>query len=188
MPDFAEPIMVKYLHDKAAREGIPVSGTFELTQRCNFSCEMCYVHDCTQKTDPLSAEDWLNIAKTNSALNHIKKYLSKQNISLNKDEAIARGKELFTIACRTDGVNLEEALKLLNDEKYKRIRVYPTVDDMYAAIGNRHVSASNISSKIRSELKLKEKLSTTQEILQKTKTRTTNKSIFDLVWNNKSNN
>jgi radical SAM protein with 4Fe4S-binding SPASM domain len=63
MPDFAEPMMVKYLHDKAVREGIPVSGTFELTQRCNFNCKMCYVHDCTQKTDPLSTEDWLNIAQ-----------------------------------------------------------------------------------------------------------------------------
>ena len=52
MPNYAEPLMVKYLHDKGAREGIPVSGTFELTQRCNFSCEMCYVHDCKQKADP----------------------------------------------------------------------------------------------------------------------------------------
>ena len=63
MPDFAEPLMVKYLHDKGAREGIPVSGTFELTQRCNFNCEMCYVHDCKQKTDPPTAEDWLNLAQ-----------------------------------------------------------------------------------------------------------------------------
>ncbi len=63
MPDFAEPLMVKYLHNKAICEGIPVSGTFELTQRCNFSCEMCYVHDCSQKNDPLSADDWLNLAE-----------------------------------------------------------------------------------------------------------------------------
>ena len=63
MPDFAEPLMVKYLHDKGARDGIPVSGTFELTQRCNFNCEMCYVHDCKQNIAPLSAEDWLSLAK-----------------------------------------------------------------------------------------------------------------------------
>ena len=63
MSAFAEPLMVKYLHDKGAREGIPVSGTFELTQRCNFNCGMCYVHDCKQKTDPLSADDWLNLAQ-----------------------------------------------------------------------------------------------------------------------------
>ena len=50
MPDYAEPLIVKYLHEKGEREGIPVSGTFELTQRCNFNCEMCYVHDCKQKT------------------------------------------------------------------------------------------------------------------------------------------
>ena len=63
MPDLAEPLMVKYLHEKGVREGIPVSGTFELTQRCNFNCKMCYVHDCTKKKDALSTEDWLNLAQ-----------------------------------------------------------------------------------------------------------------------------
>ncbi len=63
MSDLAEPLLVKYLHNKGVREGIPVSGTFELTQRCNFSCKMCYVHDCKQKTDPLRADDWLNLAR-----------------------------------------------------------------------------------------------------------------------------
>ncbi len=63
MPDLAEPLMVKYLHEKGMREGIPVSGTFELTQRCNFNCKMCYVHDCENKKDSLSTEDWLNIAQ-----------------------------------------------------------------------------------------------------------------------------
>ena len=59
----SEPLMVRYLHEKGLQEGRPVSGTFELTQRCNFGCEMCYVHDCKQKTDPLSAEDWLSLAQ-----------------------------------------------------------------------------------------------------------------------------
>ena len=63
MPDLAEPLMVQYLHKKGMLEGIPVSGTFELTQRCNFNCRMCYVHDCTKKTDALCAEEWLDIAR-----------------------------------------------------------------------------------------------------------------------------
>lgn len=63
MPDLAEPLMVQYLHKKGMLEGIPVSGTFELTQRCNFNCRMCYVHDCTKNTDALSAEEWLEIAR-----------------------------------------------------------------------------------------------------------------------------
>ena len=116
------------------------------------------------------SEDWLNIAKTNMAINHIRKYLAKQKELLNSDDAINRGKELFAIACKADNIDVNDALKLLSDEKYKRIRVYPTIDDLYLAIGNRHVSASNISSKVRSELKLKEKLETTKELLQKTKT------------------
>ena len=115
------------------------------------------------------SEDWLNIAKTNSALNHIKKYLSKQQVALTLDDAIAKGKELFQIACKADNIDLNEAVALLQDERYRRIRVYPTVEDLYAAIGNRHLSASNVSNKVRAELRLKEKLSTTQEILQKTR-------------------
>jgi len=115
------------------------------------------------------SEDWLNIAKTTSALNHIRKYLAKQNVILNRDEAISKGKELFVIACKADNIDVNEAIKLLNDEKYKRIRVYPTIDDLYVAIGNRHVSASNITNKVKSELKLREKLATTQELLKKTK-------------------
>ncbi len=33
-----------YLDDKARRQGIPLSGKFELTPLCNLDCKMCYVH------------------------------------------------------------------------------------------------------------------------------------------------
>ena len=33
-----------YLGYKAREKGIPISGKFELTPLCNFSCKMCYVH------------------------------------------------------------------------------------------------------------------------------------------------
>ena len=53
-----------YLHAKGARLGIPVSGTFELTARCNFSCPMCYVHQQNAKAEQeLSAAQWLSIAQ-----------------------------------------------------------------------------------------------------------------------------
>lgn len=41
-PDFIE--LKRYLSIKARTKGIPVSGSFELTPLCNFSCKMCYVH------------------------------------------------------------------------------------------------------------------------------------------------
>ncbi|MBP3312208.1 MAG: hypothetical protein J6L72_08255 [Butyricicoccus sp.] len=33
-----------YLFAKAGGQGIPLSGTFELTARCNLDCRMCYIH------------------------------------------------------------------------------------------------------------------------------------------------
>ena len=55
--------LTDYIYNKASRNYIPLSGTFELTPICNFNCKMCYVHDCTKKKDALSTEDWLNLAQ-----------------------------------------------------------------------------------------------------------------------------
>lgn len=60
-----EPQISTYLHTKGARLGIPVSGSFELTRKCNFNCKMCYVH-CTDTSNDkeLTSEEWLNIAES----------------------------------------------------------------------------------------------------------------------------
>ena len=34
----------RYLDSKARQNNIPLTGQFELTPLCNFSCKMCYVH------------------------------------------------------------------------------------------------------------------------------------------------
>ena len=57
-----EPLWGAYMHGKAAALGIPFTGNFELTAKCNFNCRMCYVHD-NSKPDALSASDWLRIAE-----------------------------------------------------------------------------------------------------------------------------
>lgn len=64
-PDAAEPRLSTYLHSRGVRLGLPVSGTFELTARCNFDCRMCYVHlknhqELLQKE--LTADQWLSLA------------------------------------------------------------------------------------------------------------------------------
>jgi radical SAM protein with 4Fe4S-binding SPASM domain len=60
-----EPIISTYLHQRGKEKGIPVSGTFELTSRCNFNCKMCYVHssECNHKKDELSADWWIETGK-----------------------------------------------------------------------------------------------------------------------------
>ena len=65
-PRTAEPEISRYLHAKGNKYGIPVSGNFELTARCNFNCKMCYVHlqkDAKSLMEKeLSADQWLSLA------------------------------------------------------------------------------------------------------------------------------
>lgn len=63
----SEPYIATYLHQKGNRLGLPVSGNFELTSRCNFSCPMCYVHMTEEQIrqtgkQELTAKQWLDIA------------------------------------------------------------------------------------------------------------------------------
>ncbi len=62
-----EPYLSAYLHNKGRRLGLPVSGTFELTARCNFHCPMCYVHlsqeDAEAAGRELTAREWIDLAR-----------------------------------------------------------------------------------------------------------------------------
>lgn len=60
-----ESVISMFLHQKGKESGIPVSGTFELTSRCNFNCKMCYVHtaDCNHEKEELPAEWWIETGK-----------------------------------------------------------------------------------------------------------------------------
>ena len=64
MSNRSEPMLSAYLHSRGAELGLPVSGTFELTSRCNFSCPMCYVHLQNAKSEQeLTATQWLELAQ-----------------------------------------------------------------------------------------------------------------------------
>ena len=61
----AEPPVSKHLNAIGCMRGLPVSGNFELTARCNFDCKMCYVHLQNSKElleRELTAEQWLSLA------------------------------------------------------------------------------------------------------------------------------
>lgn len=52
---------------KGAAKRIPVSGTFELTSRCNLSCKMCYVHMDKDEQDKrgreLTTQEWIQLGR-----------------------------------------------------------------------------------------------------------------------------
>jgi radical SAM protein with 4Fe4S-binding SPASM domain len=59
--------LVRELHRRAAARRQPVNGTFELTERCNLACRMCYVcqapGDAARRAKELSAAAWLELAR-----------------------------------------------------------------------------------------------------------------------------
>ena len=60
--------LTEWLFRKASRRRVPLSGAFELSPVCNFSCPMCYVRKTRQEVEAtsrglLSAKEWLEIAK-----------------------------------------------------------------------------------------------------------------------------
>ena len=63
-----EPAMTEYLHRKAARNKIPLSGTFELTPVCNMNCQMCYVRMSKAQQESIrplmTVDEWVELAET----------------------------------------------------------------------------------------------------------------------------
>ena len=63
-----EPQITRYMYSKAARAGIPLGGTFELTPQCNFRCRMCYVRKTPEEVKShsrpgMTLKRWLAIAE-----------------------------------------------------------------------------------------------------------------------------
>ena len=57
----------RMLCNKCAALGIPVSGVFELTPRCNLRCKMCYVRLTPEQMTPLgqerTAQQWVELGR-----------------------------------------------------------------------------------------------------------------------------
>lgn len=68
MNDIRSVTLSDHLYNKAAARRMPLSGTFELSPVCNFSCRMCYVRKTVQEVRDhprpmLGYDDWLRIAR-----------------------------------------------------------------------------------------------------------------------------
>lgn len=65
--EYVESRISRFLHYKASAQGIPLSGTFELTPCCNLSCKMCYVRKPMSEVVAggglMPAEEWIALAE-----------------------------------------------------------------------------------------------------------------------------
>ncbi len=138
-PAGTEPAVSQYLHSIGREKGIPVSGTFELTGRCNFSCKMCYVHGegCEEKNDELPAEWWIDLGRQAIEAGTVFLLLTGGEPVLHK-EFPRIYKELsqmgFVISMNSNGYLLRgEILELFREYPPNRINIslYGASDDTY---------------------------------------------------------
>lgn len=63
-----QPQVRKYFYQKAAGNLTPISGTFELTPRCNMNCRMCYIRmtedELQARGREFTAEEWVDMGRT----------------------------------------------------------------------------------------------------------------------------
>lgn len=66
LPTAYVPLM-RELHKRSAEQRRPINGTFELTERCNLACRMCYVRqpavDDGLRAKELSSTQWLDLTR-----------------------------------------------------------------------------------------------------------------------------
>ncbi len=132
----AEPKLSTYLHSKAIKNEIPISGTFELTSRCNFRCEMCYVHDECHSRDKISTEQWLSLAEDAKKAGTLFLLLTGGEPLLRDDFAylyLELKKMGFMVSINTNGSLLHKYFDLFKQNPPSRVNVslYGADDETY---------------------------------------------------------
>ena len=105
---------------RCAAAGVPVSGIFELTPRCNLRCKMCYVRLTPEQMAPLgqelTAEQWLQLAQQAKDQGLIFLLLTGGEPTLRRDFGqIYEGLSQmgFSLSVNTNGTLLTPELKAL---------------------------------------------------------------------------
>ncbi|NLI94859.1 MAG: bifunctional (p)ppGpp synthetase/guanosine-3',5'-bis(diphosphate) 3'-pyrophosphohydrolase [Erysipelotrichaceae bacterium] len=127
----------------------------------------------TSKKQKGPNEDWINIAFTRSTKAHIRKYWTKKNSELMREDRITKGKTSLVDAFRDRGINEEEMLKMINDKKVFQHYNVDNLDEFYLAVCSRNPSASqvidyfNIERPVNIEKMLKKSKISTNPVLVK---------------------
>ncbi len=129
---------------RCARLGIPVSGTFELTPRCNLRCRMCYVRLTPEEMALIgrerTCEEWLALARQARQAGMVFLLLTGGEPTLRSDfcrlyEELAQMG--FSISINTNGSLLSSQLRTLWNRlppAQVNITLYGTCREDYAAL------------------------------------------------------
>ena len=98
----------------------------------------------TSKTSPGPNEGWLEFVKTNLAKTQIKRFLTKKNADLVREDKIAKGKQSLIDAFKDRDIDEKEALEMAFDQKVLDKFEFETPDDLLIGISNRKPTAAAI--------------------------------------------
>ena len=145
----AEPLISKYLHSKAIKNGIPLAGTFELTPRCNLNCRMCYVHlsneEQKRRGNELTTNEWIRIATEAQKQGMLFLLLTGGEPLIRPDfpELLSELKKLgLMISVNSNGTLLNDAIidKIKKDPPFRfNITLYGASDETYLRLCGRPV-------------------------------------------------
>ncbi len=131
--DFAYKIHTK-VGDSAV--GALVNGVFVPLNTVLKTGDICEIK--TSKNAPGPNEGWLDLVKTTSAKNHIRKALNAKNQAFLAEENIRKGKESAIDSFKMQDIGEGEMEKYLSDPKVLAEYHCDTLDDLYAAIANKN--------------------------------------------------
>ena len=102
----------------------------------------------TSKAGKGPSRDWMNIAKSSEARSKIRQWFKKER----RDENIANGRSAFEAELKHCGIAMRDVLAADTLPGLLKKVSYPTLDDMYAAIGYGGFTAQKAVSRMQGEL------------------------------------
>ena len=143
------PQVRRYFYQKAARERIPISGTFELTPRCNMNCAMCYIRmsesEMRSRGSVRTAAQWIDLGRACAEKGMLFLLLTGGEPFLRKDfrEIYTELKNLgLLITINTNATLIdEETVRWLSEDAPARVNVtlYGANNDTYRRLcGHAH--------------------------------------------------
>ena len=115
----------------------------------------------TSKNAKGPSRDWMKIAKINEARSKIRQWFKKEK----RDENIANGRSAFDAELRHCGIVMKDVL----DPEFLPVLLkkvaYPTLDDLYAAIGYGGFTAQKAVSRIQGELQRRQQQRQQEQML-----------------------
>ena len=115
----------------------------------------------TSKNAKGPSRDWMKIAKSNEARSKIRQWFKKEK----RDENIANGRSAFDAELRHCGIVMKDVL----DPEFLPVLLkkvaYPTLDDLYAAIGDGGFTAQKPVSRIQGELQRRQQQRQQEQML-----------------------